>query len=39
VEQIAFVGLGRMGLPICAALLGAGYQVTATDKRAEAAAL
>jgi len=36
VPQIAFVGLGRMGLPMCAALVSAGYQVTATDKRAEA---
>ena len=34
--QIAFAGLGRMGLPMCAALVSAGYQVTATDKRAEA---
>ena len=31
--QIGFVGLGRMGLPICAALAGAGYRVTATDER------
>jgi 3-hydroxyisobutyrate dehydrogenase len=36
VPQIAFAGLGRMGLPMCAALVSAGYQVTATDKRAEA---
>jgi 3-hydroxyisobutyrate dehydrogenase len=36
VQQIAFIGLGRMGLPMCAALTGAGYQVTATDKRTEA---
>jgi 3-hydroxyisobutyrate dehydrogenase len=36
VPQIAFAGLGRMGLPMCAALARAGYQVTATDKRAEA---
>ena len=35
-QQIAFAGLGRMGLPLCAALVSAGYQVTATDKRAEA---
>ena len=34
--QIAFAGLGRMGLPMCAALVSAGYQVTATDARAEA---
>jgi 3-hydroxyisobutyrate dehydrogenase-like beta-hydroxyacid dehydrogenase len=25
-----------MGLPMCAALVSAGYQVTATDRRAEA---
>jgi 3-hydroxyisobutyrate dehydrogenase len=36
VPQIAFAGLGRMGLPMCAALVRAGYQVTATDVRAEA---
>jgi 3-hydroxyisobutyrate dehydrogenase len=36
VQQIAIVGLGRMGLSMCAALVSAGYQVTATDKRAEA---
>jgi 3-hydroxyisobutyrate dehydrogenase len=36
VPQIAFVGLGRMGLPMCAALVRAGYQVVATDKRAAA---
>lgn len=33
--KIAFVGLGRMGAPMCAALVRAGYQVIATDKRAE----
>ncbi|MBO0776195.1 MAG: NAD(P)-dependent oxidoreductase [Actinobacteria bacterium] len=33
---IAFAGLGRMGLPMCAGLVRAGYQVTATDARAEA---
>ena len=32
---IAFVGLGRMGAPMCAALVRAGYEVTATDERAE----
>ena len=32
---VGFVGLGRMGLPVCAALVGAGYEVTATDRRAE----
>jgi 3-hydroxyisobutyrate dehydrogenase-like beta-hydroxyacid dehydrogenase len=36
VQQLAFAGPGRMGLPMCAALVSAGYQVTATDKRAEA---
>ncbi|MGA8461718.1 MAG: NAD(P)-dependent oxidoreductase [Streptosporangiaceae bacterium] len=34
-SQIAFVGLGRMGMPMCAALVRAGYHVVATDKRAE----
>jgi 3-hydroxyisobutyrate dehydrogenase len=33
--SIAFAGLGRMGTPMCAALVRAGYTVTATDKRAE----
>lgn len=33
--DIAFVGLGRMGTPMCATLVRAGYKVTATDKRAE----
>ncbi len=32
---IAFVGLGKMGLPMCAALVRAGYQVIATDNRPE----
>lgn len=36
--QVGFVGLGRMGLPVCAALASAGYQVTATDERAGAQA-
>jgi 3-hydroxyisobutyrate dehydrogenase len=36
VPQIAFAGLGRMGLPMCAALVSADYQVTATYKRADA---
>jgi 3-hydroxyisobutyrate dehydrogenase len=31
--QVGFVGLGRMGLPVCAVLADAGYQVTATDER------
>jgi 3-hydroxyisobutyrate dehydrogenase len=35
VLDIAFVGLGRMGAPMCAALVRGGYNVTATDKRAE----
>jgi 3-hydroxyisobutyrate dehydrogenase len=34
--QIGLVGLGRMGGPICAALVGAGYEVTATDQRTDA---
>lgn len=33
-SQIAFAGLGRMGMPMCAALVRAGYQVVATDKQA-----
>ena len=33
--DIAFAGLGRMGAPMCAALAGAGFKVTATDKRGE----
>jgi 3-hydroxyisobutyrate dehydrogenase len=37
VPDIAFVGLGRMGAPMCAALVKAGYEVTATDKRADRA--
>jgi 3-hydroxyisobutyrate dehydrogenase len=32
--RIGFVGLGRMGLPVCAALVRAGYQVMAADERA-----
>jgi 3-hydroxyisobutyrate dehydrogenase len=36
--QIGFVGLGRMGMPMCAALVGAGYRVTATDARTGARA-
>jgi 3-hydroxyisobutyrate dehydrogenase len=36
VPQIAFAGLGRMGLAMCAALVRAGYQVIATDNRPEA---
>lgn len=33
--RIAFIGLGRMGLPMSAALAAAGYEVIANDKRAE----
>ena len=29
--KIAFIGLGRMGLPMCARLVAAGYPVTASD--------
>jgi 3-hydroxyisobutyrate dehydrogenase len=32
---IGLVGLGRMGMPICAGLARAGYDVTATDRRSE----
>lgn len=31
--RIGFVGAGRMGLPMCAALARAGHEVTATDTR------
>jgi 3-hydroxyisobutyrate dehydrogenase len=34
--EIGVVGLGRMGLPICANLIRAGYRVLAADRRAEA---
>jgi 3-hydroxyisobutyrate dehydrogenase len=37
-SRVALVGVGRMGLPTCAALVKAGYQVTVTDKRAESRA-
>jgi 3-hydroxyisobutyrate dehydrogenase len=33
--RIAFIGLGRMGLPMCARLAAAGFEVVATDLRAE----
>lgn len=36
--DIAFVGLGRLGLPMCAVLVEARYEVTATDERADAQA-
>jgi 3-hydroxyisobutyrate dehydrogenase len=32
---VGLVGLGRMGMPICANLVGAGHDVTATDRRSE----
>jgi 3-hydroxyisobutyrate dehydrogenase len=34
---VAFVGVGRMGLPMCANLVRAGYDVTAADRRQELA--
>jgi 3-hydroxyisobutyrate dehydrogenase len=36
---IGLVGLGRMGVPVCANLARAGYRVQAGDRRSEAAAL
>jgi 3-hydroxyisobutyrate dehydrogenase len=36
--MIGFVGVGRMGLPVCANLVRAGYQVAAFDRRPERAA-
>jgi 3-hydroxyisobutyrate dehydrogenase len=33
--RIGLIGLGRMGMPICADLARAGYEVAATDKRHE----
>jgi 3-hydroxyisobutyrate dehydrogenase len=38
VPDIAVIGLGRMGLPVCAALARAGYEVVATDQRQAAKA-
>jgi 3-hydroxyisobutyrate dehydrogenase len=32
---IAFIGIGRMGLPVCANLVAAGYDVCAADTRPE----
>src|SRR5437763_8966588 len=32
--RIALAGVGRMGMPVCAALAEAGHEVFATDKRA-----
>lgn len=34
-SRIGFVGVGRMGMPMCAALAGAGHQVAAADRRPE----
>ena len=34
--RIGFVGVGRIGLPVCANLVAAGYPVVAADARAEA---
>jgi 3-hydroxyisobutyrate dehydrogenase len=33
--RIAFIGLGRMGLPMCERLVSAGFEVVATDRRSE----
>ena len=33
--RVGVIGVGRMGLPICARLAGAGFAVTATDLRPE----
>jgi 3-hydroxyisobutyrate dehydrogenase len=35
--EVGLVGLGRMGVPICANLVRAGYGVRAGDRRPEAA--
>jgi 3-hydroxyisobutyrate dehydrogenase len=35
VTRIGFVGVGRMGLPMCANLVAAGHSVSAGDARAE----
>jgi 3-hydroxyisobutyrate dehydrogenase len=35
--EIGLAGLGRMGVPICANLVRAGYSVRAGDRRPEAA--
>ncbi len=34
-ETVGIVGVGRMGLPVCARLVGAGFQVVVTDIRHE----
>ena len=36
--KIAFIGLGRMGLPMAVILVSAGYQVTGYDRSKEAGA-
>jgi 3-hydroxyisobutyrate dehydrogenase len=33
--KLGFIGLGRMGLPICARLISAGFEVSASDLRSE----
>jgi len=33
--RVGFVGLGRMGLPMCSRLIAAGFAVTASDLRGE----
>src|SRR5262249_46318917 len=38
VRTIGFIGVGRMGLPMCANLVAAGYEVAVADARAEAEA-
>jgi hypothetical protein len=35
IPRIGFVGIGRMGLPMCANLVRAGYRVMAGDSRPE----
>jgi len=37
IPGVGLVGLGRMGVPICANLVRAGYRVQAADRRPEAA--
>lgn len=37
-KMIGFVGVGRMGLPVCANLVRAGHEVAAFDRRPERAA-
>jgi 3-hydroxyisobutyrate dehydrogenase len=37
-KSIGFIGLGRMGMPMCSRLAGAGYQVAAGDARPTLAA-